>query len=89
MTMYAPWARAVSLTIGLALSAVLMLYPYALGTQMTPMLHSALPLMLIGVSAALVHGVGFRPESRVLKILFSPVVAWPLIGVGIVLIALG
>jgi predicted membrane protein len=56
---------------------------------MTPMLHSALPLMLIGVSAALVHGVGFRPENRALKILFSPVVAWPLIGVGIVLIALG
>jgi predicted membrane protein len=87
--MYAPWARAISLGAGLLLSAVLMLYPYALGTTMTPMLHTALPLMLMGVSAALVHGFGFRPESRALNILFSPIVAWPLIGVGIVLVALG
>jgi predicted membrane protein len=87
--MYAPWARAVSLTAGLALSALLMLYPYALGTTMTPMLHTALPLMLIGVSGALVHGFGFRPHNRALKVLFSPIVAWPLIGVGIALLALG
>jgi predicted membrane protein len=87
--MHAPWARVVSLTAGLGLSALLMLYPYALGTKMTPMLHSALPLMLIGVSGALVHGVGFRPHNPALNILFSPIVAWPLIGVGISLIALG
>ncbi len=89
MNIYAPWARAVSLAAGLGLSALLMLYPYALGTQMTPMLHSALPVMLIGVSGALVHGVGFRPHNRALNVLFSPIAAWPLIGVGILLIALG
>jgi cyd operon protein YbgE len=83
-----PWARAVSLTVGLAVSALLMLYPYALGTTMTPMLHSALPLLLIGVSAALVHGVGFRPENRALRVLFSPVVAWPLIAAGAALLLL-
>jgi cyd operon protein YbgE len=85
----AGWARGISLTVGLLLSALLMLYPYALGTRMTPMLHTALPLMLLGVSAALVHGVGFQPHSRALNVLFSPIVAWPLIGVGILLIALG
>lgn len=89
MTLGAPWARAVSLTAGLAVSAVLMLYPYALGTKMTPMLHTALPVLLIGVSAALVHGVGFRPENRALNVLFSPIAAWPLIAVGIVLLVLG
>jgi cyd operon protein YbgE len=85
----AGWARGVSLAAGLALSALLMLYPYALGTQMTPMLHTALPVMLLGVSASLVHGVGFQPHNRALNVLFSPIVAWPLIGVGILLIALG
>jgi cyd operon protein YbgE len=84
--MDAPWARIVSLTVGLAVSAVLMLYPYALGTTMTPMLHTALPLLLFGVSAALVHGVGFRPENALLGVVFSPVVAWPLILIGGILL---
>jgi cyd operon protein YbgE len=88
MTMDGPWARAVSLAAGLAISALLMLYPYALGTKMTPMLHSGLPLLLLGVSGALVHGVGFRPENRWLRMLFSPIAAWPLIAVGVALLAL-
>jgi predicted membrane protein len=83
------WTRAVSLAVGLALSALLMLYPYALGTTMTPMLHTALPLLLLGVSAALVHGVGFRPENKALAVAFSPVVAWPLILLGGALLVFG
>lgn len=84
-----PWARFVSLAVGLAVSALLMLYPYALGTTMTPMLHTALPLLLLGVSGALVHGVGFRPENRALRLLFSPVAAWPLIVAGAALLVAG
>ncbi len=84
-----PWARAVSLAAALALSAVLMLDPYALGTRMTPTVHSALPLLLLGVSAAFVHGVGFRPDNRVLRTIFSPVAAWPLIAAGSGLLAIG
>ena len=42
-----PLARTVSLGAALIISAVLMLYPYALGTRMTPMLHTALPLMML------------------------------------------
>ena len=81
------WARIVSLTVALAVSAVLMLYPYALGTQMTPMLHTALPLLLLGVSGAFVHGTGFRPEAKALRVLFSPAAAWPLIAAGVGLLA--
>ena len=81
-----PWARFVSLASGLAISALLMLYPYALGTTMTAMLHTALPLLLVGVSGALVHGVGFRPDNRALRILFSPIGAWPLMVLGAALL---
>jgi predicted membrane protein len=81
--------RAVSLIAGLAVGAVFMLYPYALGTTMTPLLHSALPLLFLGVSAAIVHGVGFEPENRWLRTFFSPAVAWPLMAVGVGLVAIG
>ena len=89
MTLDRPWARGVSLTAALAISAVLMFYPYALGTRMTAMTHSALPLLLFGVSSAFIHGVGFKPDNRALRALFSPVVAWTLIVAGVGLVALG
>jgi cyd operon protein YbgE len=89
LTLNRPWARVVSLTAALAVSAVLMIYPYALGTRTTAMTRSALPLLLFGVSAAFVHGVGFKPDNRILRAIFSPIAAWPLIAAGVVLIALG
>lgn len=84
-----PWVRGISLLAALAISAVLMLYPYAVGTQMTARTHIALPFLLFGVSGGFVHGLGFKPDSRVLRAVFSPLVAWPLIVVGIGLIARG
>lgn len=38
--------------------------------------------MLMGMSSAWVHGFGFVPEHRLLRIVFSPLVAWPLITLG-------
>jgi predicted membrane protein len=81
-----PWSRTISLGAALAISAVLMLFPYALGTKMTPMLHTALPLMMIGVAGAFVHGMGFHPNNRALAVLFSPVAAWPLMAIGLALL---
>lgn len=83
------WVRGISLLAALAISAVLMLYPYALGTEMTAMTHIALPFLLFGVSGAFVHGLGFKPDSRALRAVFSPLAAWPLIAVGIGLLARG
>jgi predicted membrane protein len=59
-----------------------MLCPYVLGTTMTPMLHTALPLMLTGVSGAFVHGFGFRPQEKMLAVLLGPIAAWPLMAIG-------
>lgn len=81
-----PWARGVSLVAALAVSAVLMLYPYALGTTMTAATHTALPLLLVGVSAAFVHGFGFRPDNRAWRFVCGPLVAWPLMAVGIAIL---
>jgi len=81
-----PLARTVSLGAALIISAVLMLYPYALGTKMTPMLHTALPVMMLGVAGAFVHGFGFHPQAKALATLFSPVAAWPLMALGVALL---
>lgn len=76
------WTRLPSLVTALAISAVLMLYPYVLGTDVTPTAHAALPILLLGVSGALVYGVGYRPDNRLLRILFGPLVSWLLMVIG-------
>jgi predicted membrane protein len=37
-----------------------------------------LPILLLGVSGALVYGVGYRPDHKLLRMLFGPVCAWAL-----------
>ncbi len=39
-------------------------------------MHSALPIMLLGVAGAFIHGVGFTPDNRFLRVLFGPACAW-------------
>jgi predicted membrane protein len=82
-----PWARAVSLVVALTVSLVLMLFPFVLGRTMTAATHSGLSLLLLGVAAGLVHGFGFRPDSRLLGVVFSPLVAWPLMAAGFAILA--
>ena len=48
--------------------------------------HGWLVCLLLGMSAAYVHGFGFVPENRYLKFFFSPVAAWPLMLLGAAMI---
>ena len=68
------------------LSLTLMIYPYALGNSMDRATHAALPVLLFGVSGAFVHGMGYEPDNRFLRTLFSAPVAWILIALGIALL---
>lgn len=70
--------RTVSLGAALAASLALMLFPFLLRHVPETRLHSALPILLLGVAGALVYGVGYRPDNRLLQILFGPVCAWGL-----------
>jgi predicted membrane protein len=45
--------------------------------------HGFLALLMMGMSAAWVHGFGFVPQNRILRVLFSPLVAWPVILIGV------
>jgi predicted membrane protein len=70
--------RTVSFTAALAASLALMLFPFLLRHVPTTQLHAALPILLLGVAGALVYGVGYRPDHKLLRMLFGPVCAWAL-----------
>jgi predicted membrane protein len=81
-------ARAIqiaSFAAALAASLALMLFPFLLRWVPETRLHAALPVMLLGVAGALVHGVGYTPDNRLLRVLFGPACAWTLMVGGAIL----
>lgn len=87
-------ARWRSISRGLCLIAAativggLFAYPRILGPSVGAAEHSALPLMLMGCCAAIVYGVGFRPESSLVRLLLGPAAAGLLIAFGVAVLAL-
>lgn len=76
-------ARLISLLSAGGLALLVLVYPILLSTAGKPARHSALMLLMLGISAGFVHGVGFVPESRLWRGVFSPWLAWPLMLAGI------
>ena len=83
--MYTGMARMLSLLMAVALATLITLYPLPLAH----MSHGMLTLLVWGICAGFVHGVGFDPQSRVWRWLFSPVLAWTLMGLGVVVTITG
>lgn len=79
------WARGVSLVSALVLMILVTLLPRGLTTaDGSPISHGALTLIMWGLSAGFVHGVGFVPHNRVLRVLLGPLAAWLWMGMGLV-----
>lgn len=76
---HAALPRWLSLLAAIALAATTLAYPRALAH----LNHGVLMLLMLGMSAGFVHGVGFVPEHRLWRALFSPAVAWPLLAMGL------
>lgn len=78
------WARGVSLFGAISLMLLVTLLPRGLiHADGVPIHHGVLMLIMWGLSAGFVHGVGFTPRHRVLRVLLGPVVAWTLMGLGL------
>lgn len=78
------WVRGVSLLAALALMLLVTLLPRGL-TQPdgAPVGHGVLMLVMWGLSAGFVHGVGFVPRHPLPRLLLGPVAAWIGMGVGL------
>ena len=83
--MYTGMARMLSLLMAASLAILITLYPLPLAR----MSHGMLTMLVWGICAGFVHGMGFDPQSRVWRWLFSPVLAWTLMGLGVVVIITG
>jgi predicted membrane protein len=80
--------RVASFTTALAATLMLMLFPFLLRGVPDTRLHSALPIVMLGIVGAFVYGIGFTPDHALLRMLFGPWCCWTLMAVGAVVLAL-
>lgn len=77
-------ARGLSLVAAVVLMLLVTLMPRALTTEDgSPIGHGILALIMWGLSAGFVHGVGFVPRNAALRLLLGPLAAWPLMALGL------
>ncbi len=77
------WARGVSLVTALGLMLLVTLVPRGLtAADGSPLRHGTLMLIMWGLSAGFVHGVGFIPRNRMLRVLLGAWAAWPWMALG-------
>lgn len=71
------WVRGATLTAAIALMLLITLMPRGLATaDGSAISHGLLSLVMWGLSAGFVYGIGFVPRNRLLRIVFNPLVAW-------------
>lgn len=76
------WARGLLLAAATGLALAITIYPRGLVHDGVLLGHWLLALLMWGLSAGFVHGVGFDPDNRYLRVLLGPYIAWPLLMMG-------
>jgi predicted membrane protein len=79
------WMRGITLATAFTLMLLVTLFPRPLTVEDgSPIGHGMLMLIMWGLAAGFVHGIGFVPRNKLLHALLGPVAAWLGMGVGLV-----
>lgn len=75
------WTQVLSLVLAAGSSLTLLIFPHVIGREISSADHAILPLFLMADGAAFAFGLGFVFNTALLRILTSPIVVWPVLGV--------
>lgn len=68
------------------LSGLILFIPQAMTNQDNTVNHSLLMLLMFGIMIGFIHGVGFRAKSIFVGYIISPLLAWPLMSFGVIMV---
>lgn len=75
--------RLLSFCLAVALTVLVLAYPRAIASSVSEVRHGVLALLMWGIAAGFVHGVGFVPRLPLWRIVFHPFTGWLLMTLGI------
>jgi predicted membrane protein len=79
-----PLARSISLLLASGLSVLILVYPQPLISNGQTN-HSLLMLLLLSCSLGFIHGVGFKLVNSIWRELTGPILSWPVMIYGLIL----
>jgi cyd operon protein YbgE len=80
------WSCWVSLALAVTVSVLILAYPRMVATSISDLKQGLLSLLMWGVATGFVHGVGFVPRMTLWRIAFHPLLGWPVMGYGILML---
>lgn len=84
--MYSFFSRTISFLLAMALSGLILLIPHALTNQDNTVNHWLLMILMVGIMIGFIHGIGFRAKSALIGYIISPLLGWPLMLGGVLVI---
>jgi predicted membrane protein len=84
--MYGALSKTISLFLAGVLSVVILIVPTTLTTSDNSVNHSILMLVLFGIMLGFIHGIGFKPLTRLYRAILHPLLAWLIMIPSLVLI---
>ncbi len=84
--MYSFPSRTISFLLAMVLSGLVLFIPHALTNQDNTVNHWLLMILMVGIMIGFIHGIGFRAKSTLIGYIISPLLGWPLMFVGVLLI---
>jgi predicted membrane protein len=76
--------RGISLVLAGIAAIIGLIFPFLAATRPTALNQSVILIMLLGISGAFIHGVGFRIQNKWMASVTHPAFTWPLITAGAV-----
>lgn len=71
--------RLFSMALALLLSGLLLINPNHIAESSAQLDHGYLTVLMIALSGAFVHGIGFKPIFGLWKVVFSPYLSWSIL----------
>jgi predicted membrane protein len=84
--MYSFASRTISFLLAMALSGLVLFIPHALTNQDNTVNHWLLMILMVGIMIGFIHGIGFRAKSALIGCIISPLLGWPLMLGGVLVI---
>ncbi len=75
--------RLLSFALAITLTVLVLAYPKDIASSVSDVRHGVLALLMWGIAAGFVHGVGFVPRLPLWRIVFHPVTGWLTMAAGI------
>lgn len=80
-----PALKLISFVLAIIVSVIVLFMPQVVAKDTASLDHGMATLLMWGVCSGFIHGVGFIPRWWPWKLLFLPLIAWPLLGYGLFL----